>query len=123
MVRRETCRPVVKSILVSLAAMSFVAITRAQGAQQQPAPAPASQQPPSAPASQNAAYLLKALDQVIDENRKLAEQNQQLMIKVGELRQQVETTNPTIATVDAEKTAAQLSAEAEKDAAELSCRS
>ena len=119
MVRRETCRPVVKSILVSLAAMSFVAITRAQGAQQQPAPAPASQQPPSAPASQNAAYLLKALDQVIDENRKLAEQNQQLMLKVGELRQQVETTNPTIATVDAEKTAAQLSAEAEKDAAEL----
>jgi hypothetical protein len=59
------------------------------------------------------AGLMKALDEVIDETRKLAEQNQQLMVKLEGLRQHVETINPTIATAEAEKAAAQFSAAAE----------
>jgi hypothetical protein len=90
-------RSIVKFLLVSLAAMSSVAIAQAQSAPQQPAASPAAQQPPSAPPSQNTADLLKALDQVVDANRKLAEQNQQLMIKVEELRQRVAAANPPAA--------------------------
>jgi hypothetical protein len=57
--------------------------------------------------------LMKALDEVIDETRKLAEQNQQLMVKLEGLRQHVETISPTIATAEAEKAAGQFSAAAE----------
>jgi cell division septum initiation protein DivIVA len=56
---------------------------------------------------------MKALDEVIDETRKLAEQNQQLMVKLEGLRQHVETISPTIATAEAEKAAGQFSAAAE----------
>jgi cell division septum initiation protein DivIVA len=61
------------------------------------------------------AKLMNALDPVIDENRRLAEQNQQLMAKLEEVRQHVETINPTIATPEAEKAAAQLSAAAQQE--------
>jgi hypothetical protein len=100
-VRRETCRLILESTVVLLAALSSCAMAQTQNASQQPA---------TAQASQNNADLMKALDQVIDQNRKLTEQNQQLMVKVEELRQQVESTNPTIATAEAEKSASQLSA-------------
>ena len=110
--RRKTSRVILKSALALLAGMSCCAIAQAQNPSPQSAPSPASQQATPAPASQNTADLLKALDQVVDENRKLAEQNQQLMVKVEELRQQVEAANPTIATAEAEKAAAQLSAAA-----------
>ena len=114
--RLKTCRPVVKFTLVLLAAMSSSVIMKAQSSSQQSAaPAAPSQQAAPAPASQSTADLLKALDQVVDQNRKLAEQNQELMVKVEELRQQVEATNPRIATAEAEKAAAQLSAAAEQE--------
>jgi len=109
-VRPKACRAIVKCILVPLAAMGSAAAVQAQNASQEPAPVPASQQPTPAPTSQNTADLMKALDQVVDQNKKLAEQNQQLMVKIEELRQQVEAANPTIATAEAEKAAARLSA-------------
>src|SRR6201987_1911182 len=107
-VRQKSGKPIFT--LVLLAAMRSSPMTEAQNPSQQPAPSAASQQPTPAPASQNSADLLKALDQVVDQNRKLTEQNQQLMVKIEELRQQVEAANPTIATAEAEKAAAQLSA-------------
>src|ERR1700751_1886171 len=109
-VRQKSGKPIFT--LVLLAAMRSSPMTEAQNPSQQPAPSAASQQPTPAPASQNSADLLKALDQVVDQNRKLTEQNQQLMVKIEELRQQVEAANPTIATAEAEKAAAQLSAAA-----------
>lgn len=114
------CRRAGKLIFVSLAAMSFCAMTQAQNPPQQ-APPTASQQP-TPPQSQNTADLLKAVDRLVDQNRKLTDQNQQMSVQnqqlideVKQLRQQVEADNPTIATADAQKAAAQLSAEAQAE--------
>ncbi|MES2221815.1 MAG: hypothetical protein V4587_12730 [Acidobacteriota bacterium] len=62
--------------------------------------------------------MLKALDQVVDQNRKLTEQNQQLMERVEELRRRLAAANPTTPATEAEKATAK--AEGEKAAAQLS---
>jgi hypothetical protein len=105
-VRSKPSRPIAKFTLLLLATTGSCAMSQTQDTSQQQTPP----SPPSAPAPQSTADLLKALDQVVDQNKKLTEQNQQLMEKVEELRQQVEAANPTIATAEAAKAAAQLTA-------------